>query len=27
MPALTVTDPEIDHMTGVLDGVLNELMR
>ena len=25
MPALTVTDPEIDHMIGVLDGVLDEL--
>jgi acetylornithine/N-succinyldiaminopimelate aminotransferase len=26
MPALTVTDPEIDHMIGVLNGVLDELM-
>ena len=26
MPALTVTDPEIDHMIGVLDAVLDELM-
>jgi len=26
MPALTVTNPEIDHMIGVLDSVLAELM-